>query len=170
MAQYTEKYLAKAICYVATHRKTGKRYVGMTCRSLDERMNEHTRNAAGGRTNGPFPAALRCEPEAFNWQVVAEGEERVIKLLEAALIAAWGTAELGGLNAVGGLSEPPVRDLNYDLFAEKMDRNVRLLDMFNDLEAIVCYVEEHSATVGGYSDTIKDLANRLLSAVSHGED
>ena len=65
------------------------------------------------------------------------GEEAAMKFLEAALISAWGSAGLGGLNAVGGVAEPPVRDLGYDSFAEEMDRDVHLLHTFNDLEAII---------------------------------
>ena len=92
-----------ALCYVATHRETGARYVGITRRTLAERKSQHERAAAADRTNGPFPEALRrCGPGAFTWQVVAEGEEQAIKLLEAALIAALGTTSLGGLNAVVG--------------------------------------------------------------------
>lgn len=115
------------LCYVAMHRETGARYVGITSRSLSERKNQHERDAAAGRTDGPFPELLRrCGPEAFTWRVIAEGEEPAIKLLEAALISAWGIADLGGLNAVGGLPEPPVRELDTDRFAEEMDQNVRL--------------------------------------------
>lgn len=160
-----------ALCYVATHRETGARYVGRTLRTLAERKNQHERDAAASRTNGPFPEALRsCGREAFTWRVVAEGEEEAIKLLEAGLIDAWGTARIGGLNAVGGLPVPPVRDLRYDRFAEEMDRDVCLLHMFNDLEAVVRYVEKHDATLRGDSlDALRDLATRLLAAVSHAE-
>ena len=158
---------SEALCYVATHRETGKRYVGITRRTLAERRSQHHRDAAAGRTDGPFPEALRlCSPEAFSWRVVGEGEEEAMKLLEAALISAWGTARLGGLNAVGGLAEPPLRDLGYDSFAEEMDREVHLLHMFNDLEAVIRYVEQHGATLYGDSlDTLRDLAARLLAAV-----
>ena len=161
-----------ALCYVATHRETGARYVGITRRTLAERKSQHERAAAADRTNGPFPEALRrCGPGAFTWQVVAEGEEQAIKLLEAALIAALGTTSLGGLNAVGGLAEPPVRDLDQDRFAEEMDRDVRLLDMFNDLEAVIGYVEKHGPTLRGDSlDALRGLATRLLEAVQRADD
>ena len=161
-----------ALCYVATHRETGKRYVGFTRRTLAQRKNEHERDAEAGRADGPFHEALRlCGPEAFTWLAVAEGEAEVIKLLEAALIAAWGAARLGGLNAVGGLAEPPVRDWDFDRVAEERDRDVCLLDMFNDLEAVIRYVEEHSATLSGDSlDALRGLAARLLAAVSRAED
>ena len=161
-----------ALCYVATHRETGARYVGITRRTLGERKNQHERDAAAARTDGPFPKALRlCGPGAFTWRVVAEGEKQAVKLLEAALIAAWGTARLGGLNAVGGLAEPPVRDLDYDRFAEEMDQDVRLLHMFNDLEAVVDYVEKHGATLSGDSlEALRGLATRLLEAGPCAED
>ena len=160
-----------ALCYVATHRETGARYVGRTRRTLAERKKQHERDAAASRTNGPFPEALRrCGREAFTWRAVAEGEEEAIKFLEAGLIDAWGTARVGGLNAVGGLPVPPVRDLRYDRFAEEMDRDVCLLHMFNDLEEVVRYVEKHGVTLRGDSlDALRDLATRLLTAVSCAE-
>ena len=161
-----------AICYVATHGETGKRYVGITRRTLAERKNQHERDAAAGRADVPFHKALRrFGSETFTWRAVAEGEEQAIKLLEAALIAAWGTARLGGFNAVGGLAEPPVRDSGYECFAEEMDLNVRLLHMFNDLEAVIRYVEKYGATLVGDSlDALRGLATRLLAAVSRVED
>ena len=161
-----------AICYVATHGETGKRYVGSTRRTLAERKSQHERDAAAGRTDAPFHEALRhYGSEAFTWQAVAEGEEQAIKLLEAALIAAWGTTRLGGFNAVGGLAEPPVRDSGYERFAEEMDLNVRLLHMFNDIEAVIRYVEKHGATLVGDSlDALRGLATRLAAAVSSVEE
>lgn len=48
-----------AICYVATHGETGKRYVGSTRRTLAERKSQHERDAAAGRTDAPFHEALR---------------------------------------------------------------------------------------------------------------
>ena len=68
---------------------------------------------------------------------------------------------------MGGLAEPPVRDLGYDRFAEELDRDTRLLDMFNDLEAVIRFVDEHGADLNGDSlDTLRGLATRLLKAVS----
>ena len=157
----------EALCYVATHRETGLRYVGFTRRALAVRKNQHEHDAESRRNDGPFHEALRrYGPEAFTWREVAKGEEGAIKLLESALITEWRTADLGGLNAVGGLAVPPVRDLNYDRFAEEMDRNVYLLDMFNDLELVIRYIEKHGAGLSGdFLDTLRDLANRLLAAV-----
>lgn len=161
-----------ALCYVAVHRETGAHYVGRTRRTLAERKKQHERDAAAGRTDGPFPEALRhYGPEAFSWRAVAEGQEEAIKLLEAGLIDAWGTARAGGLNAVGGLPVPPVRDLRYDRFAEEMDQSVYSLHMLNDLEAVVRYIENHGAILGGTSfDALSDLATRLQAAVSRLED
>ena len=66
---------------MATHRETGKRYVGFTRRTLAQRKNEHERDA--GQRGRPFHEALRlCGPDAFTWLAVAEGEAEVIKLLE----------------------------------------------------------------------------------------
>ncbi len=132
------------ICYVATHNDSGKRYVGITKRSLKARRSQHERDAANNRLDTPFHKALRqYGNNAFTWKVVAEGEDEVIKLLETALIGAWNTASLGGLNATGLYAEDPVRNLGYEEFAERMDADVRFIYMLYDLDSIVRYCEEH---------------------------
>ncbi len=155
----------KMICYVAVHNDSGKRYVGITKRSLKARRSQHERDAMSNRGRVFFHHALReYGKDAFTWKVVAEGEDEVIKLLETALIAAWGTAYLGGFNSTGLYAEAPLRDLGYEEFAEQMDADVRELHMINDLDSIVRYCEEH------YSGSIcrkelTELATRLSKRV-----
>ena len=105
----------------------------------------------------------------FTWEVVAEGEDEVIKLLETALIAAWGTARLGGFNSTGLYTEAPIRDLGYEKFAEQMDAKVREMDMLNDLGSIVRYLEEHYSGSIGLED-LRELGTRLLKRVDELND
>ena len=154
------------ICYVATHNASGKRYVGITKRSLKARRSQHERDAANNRLNTPFHKALRQHGnDTFTWKVVAEGEDEVIKLLEIALIAAWGTARLGGFNATGLYAEAPVRNLGYEKFAEEMDANISQLHMLNDLNSIVSYCEEKPYMAPERLEDIKELGTRLVKCV-----
>ena len=160
------------ICYVATHNDSGKRYVGITKRGLKVRRSQHEKNAMSERNRGPFfHYALReYGKDAFTWEVVAEGEDEVIKLLETALIAAWGTARLGGFNSTGLYTEAPVRDLGYERFAEEMDANIREMDMLNDLGSIVRYCEEHPRVSGERLQYIREMGMRLLKCVDELND
>ena len=158
------------ICYVATHNDSGKRYVGITKRSLKARRSQHERDAANNRLDTPFHKALRqYGNDAFTWKVVAEGEDEVIKLLETALIAAWGTARLGGFNATGLYAEAPVRDLGYEEFAEGMDAGVQFMYMLYDLDSIVRYCEEHYSG-STCLEELTGLATRLSKRVDELND
>ena len=155
----------KTTCYIATHRDSGRQYVGMTKRTLKARRSQHERDAANSRSNSALHNAIReYGNDAFEWHVVAEGEHDVIALLEHALIERLGTNRLGGFNARGGYELPPVRDEQYELFAEEMDVRVGILDMLNDLEAIVRYVEEHYSGTSNLED-LAQLARRLVNRV-----
>ena len=155
----------KTICYVATLNDSGRRYVGITKRGLKARRSQHERDATNKSLDGPFHDALRgYGKDAFTWEVVAEGKDSVIRLLEHALIERLGTNQLGGFNAVGGYALPPVRDLEFDRGFEEYQCDVRFLDMLNDLDSIVRYCEEH------YSGSIRlknlrGLGTRLLKRV-----
>lgn len=77
-----------------------------------------------------------------------------------------GTAHLGGLNALSGLAVLPIRDPGHDSCAEETDRDVRLLDILDDLEAVIRYVKKHRVSLSGDSlDALRELAARLLAAV-----
>ena len=158
------------ICYVATHNDSGKHYVGITKRSLKVRRSQHERDAANNRLNTPFHKALRqYGNDAFTWKIVAEGEDEVIKLLETALIAALGTARLGGFNATGLYAEAPVRNLGYEEFAEGMDADVRFIHMLYDLDSIVCYCEEHYSGSTCLQE-LTELATRLSKRMDELND
>lgn len=158
------------ICYVAIHKDSGRRYVGITKRGLKTRRSQHERDAMNKRSDVFFHDALReYGKDAFAWKVVAEGEDEVIKLLETALIAAWGTARLGGFNSTGLYAEAPVRDLGYEKFAEEMDARVREMHMLNKLDSIICYLEEHCSGSIGLED-LRELGTRLLKRVDELND
>ena len=107
------------LCYVATHTESGRHYVGITQNTLEIRRKQHEADAKRNTVTAPFHGALReYGNEAFTWRVVAEGDAEVIKLLEHVLIEELGTNRLGGFNAVGGYGAAPLRDLEYERFAE----------------------------------------------------
>lgn len=157
----------KMICYVATHKDSGKRYVGITKRSLKVRKSQHERDAIRENDQGPFfhRALKEFGRDAFAWEVVAGGEDEIIKLLETALIGAWDTARIGGFNSTGLYEEAPVRDLGYEEFAEEMDANVSQLHMMNDLSSIVCYCEEKPYMAPERLEDIRELGTRLVKCV-----
>ena len=158
---------SKMKCYVVTHKDSGKRYVGITKRSLKVRKSQHERDAMRECDRGPFfhHALRECGKDAFTWEIVAEGEDEVIKLLETSLIGAWDTARLGGFNSTGFYAEPPVRDLGYEKFAEGMDASIGQLDMMNDLASIVRYCEEHRHSLADRLQDIRELGTQLVKCV-----
>ena len=157
----------KMICYVVTHKDSGKRYVGITKRSLKVRKSQHERDAMRECNRGPvFHHALReCGKDAFTWEIVAEGEDQVIRFLETALIGAWDTAGLGGFNSTGLYAEAPVRDLGYEEFAEEMDAGISQLHMMNDLSSIVSYCEGQPYLSPERLQDIRELGTRLVKCV-----
>lgn len=160
----------KTICYVATHNDSGRRYVGITKRGLKARRSQHERDARNKPLNGPFHRALKSYgKDAFTWEVVAEGEDNVIRLLEHALIEGLGTNQLGGFNAVGGYALPPIRDLELDRGFEEHQRDARFLDMLNDLDSIVSYCEEHYSG-STCLKSLRELSTRLLKRVDELDD
>ena len=158
----------KMYCYVATHKDSGKRYVGITKRGLKVRKSQHERDAIREDDQGPyFHQALReCGKDAFTWEIVAEGKDEVIKLLEPALIGAWDTARIGGFNSTGLYEEAPIRDLGYEKFAEEMDAGVSQLHMLNDLSSIVSHCEEKPYMAPERLEDIRDLGTRLVKCVN----
>ena len=62
-----------AIVYQATNKKNGKRYVGVTGRTLPRRRHEHVRDAVAGKGNGAFAHAIRKHgKDVFEWHVLSE--------------------------------------------------------------------------------------------------
>ena len=152
-------------CYVATHIDSGRHYVGITKRSLNARKSEHESHAKNMHSDTPFHNALRkYGNDAFTWSVVAEGEDSVIRLMEHVLIEKWGTNELGGFNAIGGLEVPPIKSDVPRMF-EEHQRDVAVLDMLNDLSSIVRYCEENYIVSDRWKD-IKELGARLVKRMN----
>ncbi len=97
------------ICYTATHNDSGLIYVGVTSRTLEQRKQDHKYGAK--KKNGTFPEAVRnFGIDAFTWNVVAEGTEDVIRLLERLLTYEWDTAHPDfGYNETGGAHPAQIR-------------------------------------------------------------
>ena len=152
------------ICYTATHNDSGRRYIGITNGSLSLRRSTHESHAKTGVDKTFFHEAIRAYgADAFSWKVVAEGDEEVIRLLENALIHTWRTNyPEHGFNSRGGaewidlppLTEPPI---DYSDFFS----NVDVLDMMNDLNAIVSWVERNHPD-GDRCRDLREMGRRLL--------
>ena len=145
------------ICYTAVHTDTGLTYVGVTARSLDRRRQDH-KDAAKTR-KGRFPTAIREHGvDAFTWNVVAEGTEDVMRLLERILIYEWDTANPDyGYNEKGGCHPAQIRyqlkkeswkhygppwnkpipddERDHLEFGKMMDDKVAILDTLNNIDS-----------------------------------
>ena len=133
------------ICYLATA-QDGRRYVGITKRSLAARRAQHERDANKNRGSLFQRAIRKFGPASFQWEVLAEGREDAIKVLEGALISRWslyGWKE--GFNGRGGLydfgDEPPSIMEGYRDFEHDLDNTVEEIDLSYDLDQAIQYIE-----------------------------
>ena len=171
------------ICYTATHLDSGLIYIGITSKSLNQRKQGHKDGATGAR-KGAFSEAIRSFGiEAFTWNVVAEGSEDVIRLLERLLIYEWDTANPAfGYNERGGAHPAQIRyqlkkeswkhfgppwnqpmpeeEAGYLEFEQMMDESVNVLDKLNDIEARIGWIEAN-ADNESVSYAVKGWAERL---------
>ena len=153
------------ICYTATHNDSGLIYVGVTSRTLDQRKQDHKYGA--NKKKGMFPEAVRdFGIDMFTWNVVAEGTEDVVKLLEQLLIYEWDTANPDfGYNEKGGAHPAQIRyqlkkeswktfgppwnkpipeEVEGNLeFEAMMDATVDALRMMYVIERMICWVERN---------------------------
>ena len=171
------------ICYVVKHNDSCRRYVGITKSTLSVRKSNHESQAKSGSHNSKFHSALReYGSDAFSWELLAEGSERVMRLLERILIHEWETNGPGGFNTGGGhvgqiryqvrelddeLYGPPLRDLSEPSYDDR-DREIAVLDMLNDLNSIVRYCEKYPIS-GDRFDHLRELGTRLLKRVDKME-
>ncbi len=151
------------ICYIATHNESKKAYVGITSRSLKARKLEHESKARAENPKTPFHRALKkYGKDTFRWEVVASGIRPVMQALEHLLIDKLESAELGGLNAIGGLIIPPTSDTNFKREFEEHQRDIAEIYMFYNLEEIVRYCEGHDLAKSEMWDDIAKLGKRLI--------
>ena len=142
-------------CYAATHIDNGLIYVGVTSRTLEQRKQDHKDGAKKRRSR--FAEAIKeFSINAFNWCVVAEGTEDVMRLLERFLIYEWDTANPDyGYNEVGGRHPAQIRyqmkkeswkdfgppwnkpmpqeEVEYLEFEKMMDDQVNILHALQDI-------------------------------------
>ena len=152
------------ICYVATHDDSGRRYVGITSGPLSLRRSTHETHARKEVDDAFFHKAIQAYgSDSFSWKVVAEGDEEVIRLLENALIHTWQTNyPEQGFNCQGGtgwIDYPPLTQQPEDY--SDLSMNVNVLDMMNDLDAIVSWVERNHPEGERCSD-LREMCHRLL--------
>jgi group I intron endonuclease len=95
---------SRFVVYKITNRANGKSYIGLSCRGLDERWNEHLSRYRSGRRNSRFYAALsKYGPEAFTREVVGfASSEDGARALEKSMIAKFDAHENGYNSNLGG--------------------------------------------------------------------
>ena len=99
--------------------------------TLKRRRWEHENLANRGSTACRLYDAIRqYGTEAFHWEIVAEGKEEVIKLLERTLINTWDTNRYNGFNTQGPEVPPDVGEL-----FPSHDRMISVLDMLERFES-----------------------------------
>ena len=143
------------ICYVATHVDSGRRYVGITIQTLKRRKWEHESLANRGSIACRLYDAIRqYGTKAFDWEIVAEGREDVIRLLERTLINTWDTNRYDGFNTQGPEVPPDIGEL-----FPGHDWELSVMDMLNDLNSIVSFCDKHQIE---QSDVLRELGSRLI--------
>ena len=154
------------ICYSVTHDRSGKRYIGVTCRDLDIRRAEHESHSAHGSPTVFHVALRKYGKDKFTWKVLAEGDEEVIKILERVLIGKWRTYVPSGYNSANEVSELelPLTDGNLGFF-EEMDTMVAEIDMAYDLLDVLGYAMNNKR----FSQKTKDLVKPLISHMRDGD-
>jgi len=154
---------------VATHADGGRRYVGITNGSLSTRKSTHASHARTEKHPSFFHQAIRAYGvDSFSWKVVATGEETVIRLLENALIATYGTNDpKHGFNSKGGrewIDRPPLTEqpVDYSELHGLFGGDVAILQMMNDLDRIVSWVERNHPNADRCID-LRGLGRRLIT-------
>ena len=102
---------AMMIVYIVTNKLNGKRYVGMTSRSLEVRWNEHKRAATKDEPEFYISRSMRKHgAENFDIQVIEECAScEALVEAEKAWIASLGTFGPGGYNLTAGGEGTPGR-------------------------------------------------------------
>lgn len=92
------------IVYIATNTANGKSYIGITRKTLSERMNGHKSGASGTRSNAAFHRAIRKYGwDSFVWSTLREcSTAEELKSAERELIALYGTNKTGYNMTEGG--------------------------------------------------------------------
>ena len=143
------------ICYIATHVDSGKRYVGITKQTLVRRKSEHESLAKrGSKACRLYDSIREYGTNAFRWEIVAEGRDDVIKLLERTLINVWDTNRYDGFNTQGPEVPPDVGELYPG-----HDWTISVMDMLINLNSIISFCEKHQIE---NSDALRELGSRLI--------
>ena len=146
------------ICYLATH-DDGRCYVGISKRTIDQRKSDHKDRANAGSEFRFHEAIRKYGIGTFSWKVIAEGSEVAMRALERLLIYEWETDKPEkGFNEHGGhegqiryqmrKSEwksygPPWMEIPLmDVASLFNGKDIGLLDLMNDINSIVSYLEK----------------------------
>lgn len=174
------------ICYIATHKESGKCYIGITRNKLSDRKADHESHANVGSHKSRFHDAIReYGKDAFSWKVIAEGSDVAMQALERILVYEWETFDPDkGFNKDGGYEAqiryqmrkskwkiygPPWMN-EYEVPLMEMgslpgrDKEVALLDLMNDINCIVSYLEK-TPLDGHRCDDLRGFVERLQKRI-----
>jgi group I intron endonuclease len=92
------------LAYMGTNTKTGQRYVGVTSQRFRTRLNEHRSSALTGSTNLLHQAIREHGWDAFEWEQIAECDDRdLLLLIEREAVDKFKThRDAGGYNMTSG--------------------------------------------------------------------
>lgn len=156
-----------AICYIATHKKSGMRYVGMSGRSLHARRLEHESHSASGTfDNSRFHLALqKYGKDSFAWEQVAQGKKEAMQILERTLISQLHSYHPNGFNSINAATEPECYDADTLRFFESMDTMVDDLYTGHDLmDALLKAMNDPH-----FTDETKEMMSPLIDHLKSGK-
>jgi len=94
--------------YMATNRVNGKRYIGMTTLELEERKQQHEKDAKRGSDSLFHKAIRKHGPTSFRWRAIYFSDDRdELCLFEVESIRFLRTMSPGGYNLTAGGDNPP---------------------------------------------------------------
>ena len=175
------------ICYIATHNESGKCYVGITKKKLSDRKSDHESHAKVGSHKSRFHDAIReYGKDVFSWKVIAEGSDVAMQALERILIYEWETFDPDkGFNKDGGyesqiryqmrkskwkfygppwMNEYEVPLMESGSLPGPSPSEVALLDLMNDINSIVSYLEK-TPLGGDRCDDLRGFVDRLQKRI-----
>ena len=157
-----DKVEPEYICYMATHIKKEKRYIGITERDFNLRKSEHLSHAKNGTDNTYFHQALRRQgADNFKWDILAKGIEPVIRLLEKTLILKLDTMKPKGYNSINEAYESSnASDEEVSMFAD-MNKWVEEIETIYNLQDMLNGTKDNRLLPTEIQDKIKDLIKSL---------
>ncbi len=154
------------ICYSATHTESKRRYIGITKRSLQDRQAEHENHAKIGTDNNFFHQQLRrLGLQNFKWEILAYGNEKIIRILEKTLINRFGTLSNdiggGGFNSNNEADDLYITPNELNSFEYQHRSSVKKLEKIYELQDILSEFSGSSEFAQESKKKFEELLNYL---------